>query len=377
MTRVVLEWAGRIEFIAIFYLRLMKLGKLEGRIGYGKMVDCMMNATNPAMPVPPKMIKSLRAGFDAVANHVAVIIFPILLDILLWLGPHVQIKQLLSNLIETMTSSSAWNASQTEALLGENLELMQQTANRLNLLTSLRAYPVGVPSLMAGKLPIEIPGGSPILWDIPNIWLIIGIVLTLYLVGLGMGSLYFSFVAQAAVDGKMQWVQAIRDWPRAMLQVLSLTLALIIVLLVISIPTSCILSMIAWGGISMGQLAIFIFLGAIVWLGFPLIFTPHGIFADRSNVLMALRKSIRITRMTLPATSIFFLAILVISQGLDILWRVPAENSWLMLVGVAGHAFVTTGLLAASFVYYRDADRWVQSILAKMVKQPVQQNPPV
>jgi len=337
----------------------------------------MMNAPNPAMPVPPKMIKSLRAGFDAIANHIAVIIIPILLDILLWLGPHVQIKQLLSNLIETLTSSSAWNAAQTETLLSDNLELMQQTANRLNLMTSLRAYPVGVPSLMANKLPLEIPGGSPALWDIPNLWLIIAVVLVLYLTGLGIGSLYFSIVAQAAVDGQVQWRQALRDWPRAMLQVLSLTLALILVLVVISIPTSCILSVIAWGGISLGQLAIFIFLGAIIWLGFPLIFTPHGIFADRSNVLMALRKSIRITRMTLPATSLFFLAILVISQGLDILWRVPAENSWLMLVGVAGHAFITSGLLAASFVYYRDADRWVQSMLAKMVKQPVKQNPPV
>jgi hypothetical protein len=355
----------------------VKSRQLEGMIGYGKMGDCMMNAPNPAVPVPPKMIKSLRAGFDAIANHVAVIIIPILLDLLLWLGPHVQIKQLLLNLIETLTNSSAWNSSQTEALLGENLELMQQTASRLNLISSLRAYPIGVPSLMAGKLPIEIPGGAPILWDVPNFWLIIAVVLILFLAGLGIGSLYFSIVAQAAVAGEVQWRKAIRDWPRAMLQVLSLTLALIIVFLVISIPTSCILSVIAWGGITLGQLAIFIFLGAIIWLGFPLIFTPHGIFADQNNVLVALRKSIRITRMTLPATSLFFLAILVISQGLDILWRVPAENSWFMLVGVAGHAFVTTGLLAASFVYYRDADRWVQSILAKMVKRPVNINPPV
>jgi len=115
----------------------------------------------------------------------------------------------------------------------------------------------------------------------------------------------------------------------------------------------------------------------VLWLGFPLIFTPHGIFANHSNVLVALRNSIRVTRMTLPSTSLFFLAILMISEGLDILWRVPAENSWLMLVGVAGHAFITTGLLAATFVYYRDADRWVQVMLAKMVRQPANHSPSV
>jgi hypothetical protein len=334
----------------------------------------MTNAPNPVIPAPPKLIKSLRAGFDAIANHVAVIIIPVLLDMLLWLGPHVQIKKLVLDLVETITTSSSWNSSQTGALLGENLEVVQQTAMRLNLMTSLRAYPVGVPSLMAGQLPIEMPGGSPIFFDAANFWVIIAVVLILYLFGLGIGSLYFALVAQAAVGSSVKWRQAFSDWPRAMLQVLSLTSALLIVLVVISVPTSCIISLIAWGGISLGQLAIFMFLGAVLWLGFPLIFTPHGIFANHSNVLVALRNSVRITRMTLPSTSLFFLAILVISEGLDILWRVPAENSWLMLVGVAGHAFITTGLLAATFVYYRDADRWVQGMLAKMVRQPANTN---
>jgi hypothetical protein len=337
----------------------------------------MMNAPNPLIPAPPKLIKSLRAGFDAIANHVAVIIIPVLLDMLLWLGPHVQIKKLLLDLVETITTSSSWNSAQTGALFGDNLEVVQQTAMRLNLMTSLRAYPVGVPSLMAGRLPIEVPGGLPIFWDAANFWVIIAVVLILYLFGLGIGSLYFALVAQAAVGSTVKWRQAFQDWPRAMLQVLSLTSALLIVLVVISVPTSCIISLIAWGGISLGQLAIFMFLGAVLWLGFPLIFTPHGIFANHSNVLVALRNSIRVTRMTLPSTSLFFLAILVISEGLDILWRVPAENSWLMLVGVAGHAFITTGLLAATFVYYRDADRWVQVMLAKMVRQPANHSPSV
>lgn len=336
-----------------------------------------MNAPNPLIPAPPKLIKSLRAGFDAIANHVAVIIIPVLLDMLLWLGPHVQIKKLLLDLVETITTSSSWNSAQTGALFGDNLEVVQQTAMRLNLMTSLRAYPVGVPSLMAGRLPIEVPGGLPIFWDAANFWVIIAVVLILYLFGLGIGSLYFALVAQAAVGSTVKWRQAFQDWPRAMLQVLSLTSALLIVLVVISVPTSCIISLIAWGGISLGQLAIFMFLGAVLWLGFPLIFTPHGIFANHSNVLVALRNSIRVTRMTLPSTSLFFLAILVISEGLDILWRVPAENSWLMLVGVAGHAFITTGLLAATFVYYRDADRWVQVMLAKMVRQPANHSPSV
>jgi hypothetical protein len=78
---------------------------------------------------------------------------------------------------------------------------------------------------------------------------------------------------------------------------------------------------------------------------------------------ISVRASARLIRLMMPRTSLLFLAILVISEGLDTLWRVPAENSWLSLVGVIGHAFVSTSLLAASFVYYRDATRWVQRLI--------------
>jgi hypothetical protein len=55
--------------------------------------------------------------------------------------------------------------------------------------------------------------------------------------------------------------------------------------------------------------------------------------------------------------------ILLISQGLDLLWQVPPQTSWFTLIGLIGHAFIVTGLLAASFVYYRDAGYWVDNLL--------------
>jgi len=51
------------------------------------------------------------------------------------------------------------------------------------------------------------------------------------------------------------------------------------------------------------------------------------------------------------------------------LWKAPPVTSWLTLVGVGGHAFISTALLAASFVYYRDADHWVQETLALVKSQ--------
>jgi len=48
------------------------------------------------------------------------------------------------------------------------------------------------------------------------------------------------------------------------------------------------------------------------------------------------------------------------------LWRIPPENSWLTLIGLAGHAFVATGLISASFIYYHDTRQWI----GQLAEQP-------
>jgi hypothetical protein len=143
-------------------------------------------------------------------------------------------------------------------------------------------------------------------------------------------------------------------------------LAWLALLTLIFIPFSCLFTLLMLGGMEMGQVSlvgILFFAGLLVWLLVPLFFSPFGIFVHKLNMWSSLVKSVRLTRMTLPTTSLLLVAMLVISEGMDILWNIPPDNSWLTLVGIAGHAFITTGLLAACFVYYRDADRWVQRLL--------------
>jgi hypothetical protein len=36
------------------------------------------------------------------------------------------------------------------------------------------------------------------------------------------------------------------------------------------------------------------------------------------------------------------------------------------LVGIGGHAFITTALLAASFVFYRDMNVWLQKVFEEL-----------
>jgi hypothetical protein len=111
-----------------------------------------------------------------------------------------------------------------------------------------------------------------------------------------------------------------------------------------------------------------------MWLVVPIFFSPHGIFMRRQNAFSSIYTSLRMARFTMPTSSLFVLSVLLIAYGLNYLWNIPSSDSWMALVGIAGHAFVTTSLLAASFIYYRDMQAWLQTVFEKLkANLPTQQ----
>ena len=316
-----------------------------------------------AIPAQPSLVAALMAGFDAIANHIGLILFPFVLDLFLWFGPHLRLKILVESAVNQMLSLPGLDTSATNTALQFNRDLWLQIGERLNLFSALRTYPVGIPSLMASRQPVDIPIGLPLAWDVSSLGSLAAWWLLLTLLGLFAGVLYFALVAQVSLTGKIEWRTALEQWPWATLQVIYLALFMAALLLAISVPGSCLVAAASFTGLPIVQIG-FLLTGAVaLWLLFPLLFSAHGIFAFQYKMWSSVRQGARLTRLTLSKTSLLFLSILVISEGLDTLWRVPAEKSWITLVGVAGHAFVATSLLAASFIYYRDATRWVQRLI--------------
>jgi hypothetical protein len=117
---------------------------------------------------------------------------------------------------------------------------------------------------------------------------------------------------------------------------------------------------------AMVQVAMFVLALISAWVIVPIFFAPHGIYLHGQNAIYSIYTSLRMARFTLPTSSMFVLAVFIISQGLNYLWSVPPEESWMMLVGIAGHAFVTTALLAESFIYYRDMKAWLEIVFERL-----------
>ncbi len=330
-----------------------------------------MNAIKTeTLPAPPSLITALLAGFDSITTHISLILFPCALDLLLWFGPHLGVKSLINSFITWFASISAESGQNTTQLI-QAIKDTGKDYEGFNILSALRAYPVGIPSIMASRLPVKTPfGAQPLILDINSIFAVIGLWLLLTFLGLALGTLYFVEVANASTSQQGSIVTLLKEWARATVNVLLLTLILAALLVGVSIPAGCIISALAMGGTTLVSVGYLLYGAALIWLLFPLALSPHGIFVNRDNFLVSLKNSMRITRMTLPTTGLLILSIIVISQGLNLLWWMPDETSWITLVGVLGHAFVTTGLLAASFIYYRDADRWVKAILKYWSENP-------
>jgi uncharacterized membrane protein YdcZ (DUF606 family) len=75
-----------------------------------------------------------------------------------------------------------------------------------------------------------------------------------------------------------------------------------------------------------------------------------------------------LVRAFLPGTGLFLLLAIILAQGLDSLWLAAPDSSWLNLVGITGHAFIYTSLLAASYVYYLQGLVWMENNLNQLNK---------
>lgn len=317
-----------------------------------------------SLPPPPGVMGSLRAGFDAVSSHVVLILLPVALDLFLWLGPRLSAGDLYSSIL------SDWMALNRRAGFSlQNADIITQNIGmfgRFNLLNWIRTLPIGVPSLFSGLVPDSLPTQTPLgmqgVVQIPSMLGMLGWFLVLTLAGWIGGGLYFRWVSGTTLGEKEPGVSLFR----AIVQTLVLSVFWVVLLMIILIPTVLILTFLALISPLLAQGAVLIFLIVSFWLVVPLFFTPHGIFVQKLNAFHSILSSLKMARFTLPTSSMFVFAVFVLSTGLNYLWSVPSMDSWMMLVGIAGHAFIATTLLSASFVYYNDMNAWLQLVFNQL-----------
>lgn len=325
-----------------------------------------MDINEPVLnAAPPRLFPTLIKGFNTVAGKVQLILIPLVVDLFLWLGPKLRIHDLLAPLVQDITTTMQRIAPK-EMLDAVNAttQMYTQLLEQFNLFTAIRTLPVGVPSLMARVTSLESPINLAGILEVSSIRVGIAIFGGLLMLGFFLGTLYFDSISRSSLEEsvRFRWDKIFNHYSQSLIFFLILVGSLVM----ISIPVFIMISIFSLISAALAQFLLFGLLFLLMWMILPLVFSPHGIFALDQKVVPSMLLSMRMVRFFLPGTSLFIIFCLLISEGLNMLWTLPGAGSWLMALGIAGHSFVVTGLICASFLYYRQGLIWMQFNIQKM-----------
>lgn len=331
----------------------------------------MERTSTEGFPPPPGIINSLKAGFDAIAAHIYAIILPILLNLFFWLGPRLRMDALFDSLKADMINFwklIGFSSADIQAMLGEYDKIVPN----FNFFWTLRTFPIGIfglksiPLSLAGLLAQRPEVASPLGFPVELQVTITDFFLWYFFLtvaGWVGGGIYFYLVAKASFTDVPDMEVSLF---RVLMQTIFLSVAWNFLSVVIGVPARLILQLILQTTGLLGIIVMLLLSLVSMWVIVPVFFWPHGIFVRKQNFITSALSSLQIARFTLPTSSLFVLAVFLLSFGLGYLWSVPPQDSWMTLFGIFGHAFVTTGLLAASFIYYRDMNNWLQKVMDRV-----------
>jgi hypothetical protein len=315
----------------------------------------------PAKPIG--VVASLSGGLDVVIQGWRVILIPLCLDLFLWFGPHLSIQPVVERALAELAPLLEGNPAV------DVVDLVRQAASELNYFSTFSVAPLGVPSLMTVKLPQETPLGQPAVYLVGDElqWMVLFV--GLFLGGLLAGGVYLGLIAQQVRDGAFSLSRLLAIVPRYWLSVLALIVALLLIGAVLGLPI--LLAVVLLSGLSVwiATLVVWVAFMLFLWLVFHLIFTVHGILLNYQPLHKAVWNSLRLVAFNSFSVMGLVAMFVALSAGLNFLWSLPKDDSWMLLVGIAGHAVISSGLLAATFVFYQDRYRYWQEVRAYFARE--------
>ncbi|MDY6872410.1 MAG: hypothetical protein SVR81_00370 [Chloroflexota bacterium] len=320
-----------------------------------------MNTSSDLKIEKPNVIQALLSGFNTIASKPYLILLPVLLDLFLWFGPVWRVDELFGPIIDELTNLPGLGTPEYAGVLETYQTFWQDLLNNFNLAKVIHTFPVGLPSLMVGKPPMANPIGRPVVFSL-NTNSQIGLVLALFLlVGYFLGNLYFEKISQEVKIKQSGSSAKTVLW--SFIQILIMPILMVVILLVLSLPLLFLMTLVMMMGQALSQILVLMAVMLLLWILMPLIFTPHGIYLYKQNLISAMMTSISVVRVSMGRTAWFILISYVMTQGLNYLWQTPGVENWLLIVGIFGHAFVVTAVLAASFYYFIDATKFTQTVI--------------
>lgn len=307
---------------------------------------------------PMGVLGCLAAGFEIVARRPALIITPLLLDLFLWLGPRLSLAPIfmaLDQFYKALPPTEGTLTQLNEQTMLVLPQLFNIGATRYNLFAALSPAPLfGTPTVMSTQLTLDRPMGIRPEIVVSSPFAVLGWIVLLLLVGLAISALYLRTVARQVLTETEMELPGPPSFLKLWGHFIVLALMVLIILGTLSFAGSIFTFLIGLISSGLFYFASTLLFALLMFVVFHLIFAIPGMVQLRRSPLHAIQESILLTRVDFVRISLLALLILVISRGFNVVWTMPDPATWSNLIGIAGHAFVSTALTATLFIYYQE-----------------------
>jgi hypothetical protein len=307
---------------------------------------------------PTGVIETLSAGYAAVNRQPWVLVLPVLLNLFLWLGPHVSFSPLVGPVV---TDASEWTRQlafgprrairdpQVVNGIEQSRQWLIARSDDTNGLQALVWGPLGLPSL----------DGLPSTSDdvaFVNGWGDGGALLGASLgLGLLIGGWFYGGLAGASRGKDGSPLAACRGIPRAVLDVLGLVAVLIATAVLFCVPVVLLIGFTAVVSPPVAILGGMLLLAGLLFASIHLFFSVPAIFVSNAGPLLAIQRSVGLVRRHLwPSVALIVLTWLILA-GMDRVWDLLAnqlQSPYGAILGILGNAYIASGLIAAGMVFY-------------------------
>lgn len=331
----------------------------------------------PASPVG--IIDSLASGFEIVAAHLQILLLPLGIDLFLWIGPRITLRPLILLLEQFWLWLAPYSDSTTKT---QYLQLAQDT-HKLAQSAPDQYLPIMMPpTLLGGRRASVLPFDfKPVVIETwPGNLIAITVALLSSVI---LYEICYGWITHYMLNEPFSPLRFTRQVSSILFQSL-LALAASMIVVIASGVLFLSAATVAWliGGDTLYSilvwLVLFIFLMFIVPACMMAVFTLHSMFLNRRNILAAMWDSIRVVQWNMLPTTILLILVGGIYFAMNVIWSLAGRDSWLVLAAMGGNAFISTGLMAATFVFYKDRYRhWRElreAVLAELERRRAQQD---
>lgn len=322
--------------------------------------------------IPPRVVDSITSGVNRIEKQPFLIIFPVIFDVLLWLGPKVNIEAPMMRLynqflfdMERVYALYSMPANIAEPLY-ELREPLTEFFSSYNLLSLVKTFPIGIPGLLTNVNTSVSPLGTSPIVELSSFGNIFSAVFLLTLIGIIFGTIFLHFAAPKtpADQQKNIFMQFLNSMAYSFILLVTLVAGFVI--------SSFLSSFFAIFLPLLGQLVLFFLITSLVVLLLPALYSFIPIFLYGQPFYQAILTSYKVVGLQMrfklsnnqtiiisPRILTFTMAIFILYQGLNIVWlKLPPIDSWWMALGILGHAFTSTLVLVSCFDFFQKMCEW-------------------